>query len=114
MSRNRIIRGATVPGTNGGSFAPHHKREADPAALTVDETPAPIRVRIGARQQGVDDQYGYLVNVTYSNHDFQQILVSTHGEGGPVFAGLDRIDPAVVERCGGTLTPKFIRKFYGV
>lgn len=34
MSNGHIVRGATTPGTNDGSFAPHHKAEADPATVT--------------------------------------------------------------------------------
>ena len=42
MSNDHIVRGATTPGTNNGSFAPHHKAEADPAAVTAtDPTTTP-------------------------------------------------------------------------
>ncbi len=35
MSNAHIVRGATVAGTNDGSFAPQHKREGDTAVLPV-------------------------------------------------------------------------------
>lgn len=36
MSNDHIVRGVTVAGTNSGSFAPHHKAEADVVTADLD------------------------------------------------------------------------------
>lgn len=77
-------------------------------------TPTIKRLKIGCRQHGVAGQYGYMVTVLYSTGELCQTLFSAwDAECSQVFIGINtRIDDAVRERCGGILTPAFIRKFY--
>ena len=54
-----IVRGATVPGTNDGSFAPQHKREGDPGMLVagrpVDEFFSELHRRSGVWSDQIDE-----------------------------------------------------------
>ncbi len=66
-----IVRGATVPGTNDGSFAPHHKREADTDLLQPQREPYMVTVRL--QLWGHRDQ---LIEVEQVQFDAAEILVA--------------------------------------
>lgn len=74
-------------------------------------------VKIGRRINGVAGQYAYDVTLTESgNPPYRTAFVGSVYGGGvyvilPEFRQV-RIDRAVVERCGGKLSPQFIRNFY--
>lgn len=67
-------------------------------------------VKIGRKRYGALG-YEYKVTVTYPDCTYETSFAQLN-YGGSTFAGGYRIDPSVVERCGGKLTPSFIRKFY--
>lgn len=73
-------------------------------------------VKIGRIQHGGTGIYGYPVIVTYSDdttHRTGFVSSSYSDESGTwVSVGDVFIDKVVRERCGGKLTPAFIRKFY--
>ena len=78
----------------------------------------PTTLKIGRRINGVAGQYAYDVTVTYSGEPSQETTFVSSVYGGGVYLilpnsfGQVRIDRAVVERCGGKLSPQFIRNFY--
>lgn len=76
----------------------------------------PTEIKIGRRINGVVGDYGYDVTVTYPDQpEPTRVFFSTVGYFvyltivGEFTVMLDR---AVVERCGGKLSPQFIRNFY--
>lgn len=75
-------------------------------------------VKIGRRINGIAGQYAYNATLTESgNPPYQTTFVGSVYGGGvyvifPESFGQVRIDSAVVERCGGKLSPQFIRNFY--
>ena len=73
---------------------------------------APTEIKIGRRINGVAGQYAYNVDVTYPGQAAYRTTFVGNIYGGPVTTGSYWIDRAVVERCGGKLSPRFIRNFY--
>lgn len=69
-------------------------------------------IKIGRRINGVAGQYAYDVTVTYPGQTAYRTTFVGNIYGGPVTTGSYWIDRAVVERCGGKLSPQFIRNFY--
>ena len=73
-------------------------------------------IKIGRRINGVAGQYAYDVTVTESGNPPYRTAFYGNVYGGGVYVHLDYgwvlIDRAVVERCGGKLSPQFIRNFY--
>ena len=73
---------------------------------------APTEIKIGRRINGVAGQYAYNVDVTYPGQTAYRTTFVGNIYGGPVTTGSYWIDRAVAERCGGKLSPQFIRNFY--
>ena len=73
---------------------------------------APTEIKIGRRINGVAGQYAYNVDVTYPGQTAYRTTFVGNIYGGPVTTGSYWIDRAVIERCGGKLSPQFIRNFY--
>ena len=73
---------------------------------------APTEIKIGRRISGVAGQYAYNVTVTYEGHRPYEARFVGNIYGGPIACGSYWIDRSVVERCGGKLSPQFIRNFY--
>lgn len=75
-------------------------------------------IKIGRRINGVAGQYAYDATVTTPEGETYRTTFVSIPYGGGVYVilpesfGQVRIDRAVVERCGGELTPQFIRNFY--
>ena len=78
----------------------------------------PTDIKIGRRINGVAGQYAYNVTVTTPEEETYRTTFVSSIYGGGVYVilprtfGQVRIDRAVVERCGGNLSPQFIRNFY--
>lgn len=69
-------------------------------------------IKIGRRINGIAGQYAYEATVTYPDQTTYKTTFVGNIYGGPVTCGSYWIDRAVVERCGGKLSPQFIRNFY--
>lgn len=74
--------------------------------------------KINPRMNGIAGQFSYVAHVVEADNGYPFVVTFVGSVyGGPIFVGLtgggmERIDSAVIERCGGVLTPEFIRNFY--
>ena len=73
---------------------------------------APTEIKIGRRINGVAGQYAYDVTVTCPGQTTYRTTFVGNIYGRLITCGSYWIDRAVVERCGGKLSPQFIRNFY--
>ena len=70
------------------------------------------------REAGIAGQYGYAVRVQYDSEPVETVRFVGSAYGGPVVMVSPNgtqvfVDRAVTERCGATLTPEWVRRFYG-
>lgn len=84
--------------------------------MPSSDFPTIVAVKVGRKQHGGTGIFGYSCTVTYSDGSVHRTgFVSSafiEGDTPWVSVGNVFIDKAVRERCGGRLTPAFIRAFY--
>ena len=78
----------------------------------MSDFPTLTSVSIGPRRTGLAGTYAYDVAAEYDTGEINRATFAGSIYGGPVYVNDVFIDTDVKHRCGGILTPDFIRAFY--